>query len=54
MRKELTPFFKAGLLIAVAEILIDRFVTPIPNFIAIPLLVLAIILILVGGWRKRV
>lgn len=53
MRKELSPLVKAGLLITVVILVTDRFITEVPDIIVIPVLVLAIILILIGGWKKK-
>lgn len=54
MPKELSPMVKIGLLIVVVVLFSDRFITEVPDVIVIPVLVLAIILILIGGWKKKV
>lgn len=54
MPKELNIPVKSGLLIVVVVILTDRFITEVPNMVVIPVLLLAIVLILIGGWRKKV
>lgn len=53
MPKELTPLVKIGLLIVVVILITDRFITEVPDLIVIPVLLLAIVLILIGGWRKK-
>ncbi len=42
-----------GLLIFTGYVIIERFITPISNWIAIPLLVAAIILIIIGGLKTN-
>lgn len=54
MPKEFTPLVKIGLLIVVVTLITDRFITEVPDIIVIPVLVLAIVLILIGGWKKKV
>jgi hypothetical protein len=53
MPKELTPLVKLGLLVVVVILITDRFITEVPDLIVIPVLLLAIVLILIGGWRKK-
>ena len=51
--KKMSPILKIGLLIFVAQITISRFIIPIPDWIGIPILVLAIVLIMMGGLKVR-
>lgn len=49
MKKIISPLLEIGLLIFVVSTIVEIFITPIPYWIAIPLLVVAIVLIIVGG-----
>ncbi len=42
-----------GLLVFLAYSVIDRFVTPLSDWIAIPMMLIAVILIIAGGGLKR-
>ncbi|PRR80951.1 hypothetical protein [Clostridium vincentii] len=53
MKKTISPLLVIGLLIVATHSIMDRFFTPMPNWLAIPLLVVAIILIVVGGLKSR-
>ena len=53
MKRKISPLLKIGLLIGVATTLVQRFITPISNWIAIPLLVVAIVLIIIGGLKAK-
>ncbi|MBU9720593.1 MULTISPECIES: hypothetical protein [Bacillaceae] len=52
MKKTLSPFLVIGLLIFVTVQLVERFITHIPNLIAMLLLLVAIFLIIYGGRKK--
>ncbi|MCL6590016.1 MAG: hypothetical protein K6U80_08695 [Firmicutes bacterium] len=49
MKKTISPLLGIGLLIFAAYTIIERFITPISDWLAIPLLVAAIFLIIIGG-----
>jgi len=53
MKKTISPLLAIGLLIFVANTIVQKFITPISDWIAIPLLVLAIILIIMGGLKTK-
>lgn len=51
--KTISPLLGIGLLILAVNIIIERFVTPISDWIAIPLLLFAIIFIIIGGLKAK-
>lgn len=53
MKKAISPLLKIGLLIFVVNTIVQRFITPISDWIAIPLYVVAIVLIIVGGLKAK-
>jgi len=53
MKKTISPLLGIGLLIFVMITTVQRFITPITDWIAILLLVVAIVLILVGGLKMK-
>ncbi|WP_160679737.1 hypothetical protein [Clostridium sp. C8-1-8] len=53
MKKAISPILGIGLLISVMYRITERFIMPIPNWFAIPLLLVAIILIIVGGFKTK-
>jgi len=53
MKKIISPMMRVGILIVVAYIIIERFIIPIPDLIAIPLLLVSIILVVVGGFKMK-
>ncbi len=53
MKKTISPLIKIGLLINTAIIIIERFVTPISNWIAMPLLIAGIVLVIMGGLEDK-
>lgn len=53
MKKTISPLLRLGLLIFVLQTIIDRFITPVSDWVAIPVLVVAIVLIVVGGLKTR-
>lgn len=53
MKKAISPILGIGLLVFAIQTIIDRFVTPVSDWIAIPILVVAIIFIIVGGLKTR-
>ena len=53
MKKTISPLLGIGLLIFVVYNIIERFIIPISDWLAIPLLVAAIVLIIVGGLKTK-
>ena len=53
MKKTLSPLLSIGLLLYTGCVIIERFITPLSSWIAIPLLVVAIILIIIGGLKTK-
>jgi Flp pilus assembly protein protease CpaA len=53
MKRTISPLLGIGLLLFAVYTITDRFVTPISNWLAIPLLVIAIVLIMVGGLKSK-
>ena len=53
-RRKISIFTILGLLIVTAFIIIDNYISKIPNNIGIPLLILAIIFIIAGNIISRV
>lgn len=53
MKKTISPLLVMGLLIVAAYSTMERFFTPIPNWLAIPLLVVSIVLIVAGVLKPR-
>ena len=53
VKKTISPLLKIGLLIFVVITIVQRFITPISDWIAIPLLIVAIVLIFVGGFKTK-
>ncbi len=53
MKGRISPLLSAGLLIFVLYVVIDRFIVHIPNGIAITLLLVAIALIIAGGYKAK-
>ena len=53
MKKTMSPLLIAGLLIFALYIITERFIVPIPNGMAIPLLIVDIVLIAVGGIKSK-
>jgi len=53
MERKISPLLEIGLLIGIATTLVQRFITPISDWIAIPLLVVAIVLIIIGGLKAK-
>lgn len=53
MKKTMSPLLKLGLGIFVVQTIVERFVISMPNLLAIPILVVAIVLIIVGGFKTR-
>jgi len=53
MERKISPVLEIGLLIGIATALVQRFITPISDWIAIPLLVVAIVLIIMGGLKAK-
>jgi hypothetical protein len=53
LNKTLSPVLIIGLLIFVGYVIIETFIMPLSYWIAIPLLVFAIILIIIGGLKTK-
>ncbi|MDF2685324.1 MAG: hypothetical protein K0S55_505 [Clostridia bacterium] len=53
MKRTISPLLGMGLLIFALLTIIERFIVPISNFIAIPLLIAAIVLIIIGGFKNN-
>jgi hypothetical protein len=53
MKKTISPLLGIGLLIFVVNTIVERFITPISDWIVIPMLVVAIVLIIVGGLKTK-
>lgn len=53
MQKSISPISRTGLLMLVTISIIERFITPISDYIAIPVLVVGIVLIIVGGIKTK-
>lgn len=53
LKKRLSPLLKIGLLILVANITIERFIEHISNWIAIPILLVGVILIIAGVLKGK-
>ncbi|MDX9799393.1 MAG: hypothetical protein RBT05_11110 [Bacteroidales bacterium] len=53
MNKTISAPLGIGLLIFVLIMIVQRFFTPISDWIAIPLLIVGIILIIIGGLKTR-
>lgn len=53
MKKTISALFGIGLFMFVVITIVQRFITPVSNWIAIPLLVVAIFLIIVGGLKTK-
>lgn len=54
MKKTISPVLGIGLIISVSHTIIVRFITPISNELSVLILMLAIILIIVGGLKTIV
>lgn len=52
MKKTTSPMLRIGLLIFIVLTIIERFIVSISDWVAIPILVVAIILIFAGGIKK--
>lgn len=53
MKKTISPLLGIGLFIFAVYTIVQRFITSISDWIAIPLLVVAIVLIIVGGLKTK-
>ncbi len=53
MKKRISPMLGIGLLIYVAYTIIDRFIIRISDWLAIPLLLVGIVLIIAGGLKTK-
>ncbi len=47
------PLLGIGLLVFLAYSIIDRFITPLSDWIAIPMMLIAVVLIIIGGGLKK-
>lgn len=52
-KKTISPILRIGLFIFIMLTIIERFIVSISDWVAIPLLVVAIILIIVGGLKEK-
>ena len=52
-RYRVSPLLIAGLAIFVFNILFEILIVPLPDWLALPLLVLSGLLIMIGGWISR-
>ena len=52
-KKTVSPILIIGLLLYVAYSIIDRFITPLPDWIAIPVMLIAVVLIIIGVFKMR-
>ena len=53
MKKTISPLLGIGLLLFVVIMIVQRFITPISDWITILLLMVAIVLIIVGGLKMK-
>ena len=53
MKRTISPLLTIGLIIFAIYTITDRFIVPIPNGIAIPLLIVDIVLIAAGGVKSK-
>jgi len=53
MKKTISPLLKMELLIFLVNTIVQRFIIPISDWIAISLLMVAIVLIIVGGLKTK-
>jgi len=53
MKKTISPILGIGLLVFLAYTIVNRFITPLSDWIAIPVLLIAIALIIVGGLKNK-
>lgn len=51
MKKTISPMLGIGIIIWVTYIIVQRFITPISDWVAIPLLVISIVLTLTGVFK---
>lgn len=53
MKRTTATTLRIGLFIFIAVTIVERFIMPISDWIAIPLIILAIILIIMGGLKNE-
>ena len=53
MKKTVSPIWIVGLLLYLAYSITDRFITPLPDWIAIPVILIAVVLIIIGVLKIR-
>ena len=53
MKKTISPILVAGLFIFVLLNITERFITPVSNWVAIPILIISIILVILGGFKEK-
>lgn len=53
MRLTISPLLALGLILFVVYAVVDRVIVPIPNGLAFPMLVAAVVLIVLGGLRPK-
>ena len=52
-KKKISPIWIIGLLLYVAYSITDRFITPLSDWIAIPVMIVAVVLIIIGVLKMR-
>lgn len=53
MKMTVSPLLAVGLVLFVLYAVVDRVIVPIPDWLAFPMLILAVVLIVLGGLRAR-
>ncbi|MEG0833124.1 MAG: hypothetical protein RR058_05255 [Oscillospiraceae bacterium] len=53
MKKYSSLMLGAGIFILAANIVVERFVVKIPNYLSIPLLIVAVLLVIAGGLTAK-
>ncbi len=53
MKWTISPLLAAGLILFVACTVVDRIIVRVPDWLAIPTLVVAVVLIVLGGLRQQ-
>ncbi|MPW24690.1 hypothetical protein GC105_02630 [Alkalibaculum sp. M08DMB] len=53
MKKTISPLLKLGIIVSVIHTLTINFITPIPDFLSLTILMVAVALIIVGGIKSK-
>ena len=53
VKKTISPILAIGLIIFIILNIIERFIITLSDWISIPILILAIVLIIIGGLKKK-